>query len=156
MARKSIPTWYFVLVVARYKDHFLMVHERRHGQRWYLPAGRVEPGEDLVAAAERETLEETGVRVSVHGVVRVEHQPRHDGTARVRVLFTAVPVDEEPTPKTVGDEHSLEAAWVSLEQISQLPLRGDDVREIFEYVASGRPVYPLDVITHEGAPLIYG
>lgn len=155
MPRQSINTWYFVLVVARYKGHYLMVHERRAGQPWYLPAGRVEPGEDLIAAACRETLEETGIEVAVNGIVRVEHSPRADGTARVRVIFTASPTATEPVPKMTADEHSLEAAWISLDQIDQLNLRGDDVKQIFRYVEDGGAIYPLDVITQEGAPLIY-
>jgi phosphatase NudJ len=59
MSRTPIPTWYFVLVVVRSEDRYLMVQERKHGQLWYLPAGRVEPGETFVKAALRETLEET-------------------------------------------------------------------------------------------------
>ena len=56
MAREPIPTWYFVLVAVRRDDRFLLVHERQHGQMWYLPAGRVEEGEELLQAAHRETL----------------------------------------------------------------------------------------------------
>ena len=66
MSRDPIPTWYFALVVARRGDRFLRVHERKHGQRWYLPAGRV------------------------------EHSPTPEGTARCRVFFTAHPVDDTP------------------------------------------------------------
>lgn len=65
MARDPIPTWYFVLVVVRLGHRFLVVHERKHGQLWYLPAGRVEAGETFIQAAQRETLEETGVRLSL-------------------------------------------------------------------------------------------
>src|SRR4051812_25175444 len=63
MAREPIPTWFFALVVVRKGDRFLLVQEHEHGQLWYLPAGRVEPGEGLCAAALRETLEESGVPV---------------------------------------------------------------------------------------------
>jgi 8-oxo-dGTP pyrophosphatase MutT (NUDIX family) len=73
MPRDPIPTWYFALVVVRQGNRFLLVHERKHGQGWYLPAGRVESGETLTQAAVRETLEETGVPVVLDGVLRVEH-----------------------------------------------------------------------------------
>ena len=75
MGRDPIPTSYFALVVVQHGDRFLLVQERKHGQRWHLPAGRAEPGESLAEAAERETLEESGVKVRLTGVLRVEHSP---------------------------------------------------------------------------------
>jgi phosphatase NudJ len=150
MSRDPIPTYFFALVVARRADRFLLVHERKHGQLWYLPAGRVEPGESLEMAAIRETLEETGVPVEIDGIVRVEHTSILDG-ARVRVIFTARPLDDTP-PKRQPDEHSLEARWVTLQEMDPLPLRGYEVREMFEYVANGGPIYPLSLLTFEGAP----
>lgn len=50
------------------------------------------------------------------------------------------------------DEESLGAGWFSIEELERLPLRGEEVREIFQYVASGAPIYPLDAIAFEGAP----
>ena len=67
--RDPIPTWYFVLVVVRRGDQYLVVHESKHGQRWYVPAGRVERGETLDAAALRETLEEAGIPIALDGIV---------------------------------------------------------------------------------------
>jgi phosphatase NudJ len=150
MAREAIPTWYFAVVVVRRGDQFLLVHERKHGQLWYFPAGRVEPGETLVAAAERETLEETGVPVRVEGILRVEHSPGPTYT-RVRVVFVAAPVDNTP-PKTAPDEESLEAAWVRLDELPHYPLRGDEVEEVFRYVQDGGAIYPVTLIQREGMP----
>jgi phosphatase NudJ len=36
--RVAIPTWFFAVVVVRFGPRFLFVHERKHGQGWYLPA----------------------------------------------------------------------------------------------------------------------
>jgi 8-oxo-dGTP pyrophosphatase MutT (NUDIX family) len=149
--RDPIPTWFIALVVVRLGDRFLIVHERKHGQGWYLPAGRVEPGERIVDGAVRETLEETGVPVRIEGVLRVEHTPSPSGGARCRVLFVASPEDDRP-PRTTPDEESLGAAYVTLTELDRYPLRGQEVREIFRYVAAGGPVYPLSVLTFEGAP----
>jgi len=155
MARTPIPTWYFVLVVVRSEDRYLMVQERKHGQLWYLPAGGVEPGETFVKAALRETLEETGIPVVLEGIVRVEHLPDiyGYGEARVRVIFTAKPQDNTP-PKSSPDKESLKAAWVTLKEMESLPLRGIEVQEIFHYVANGAPIYPLNLISFEGAPFL--
>src|SRR5262245_51564365 len=138
MAREPVPTWYFALVVVRLGHRFLLVRERKHGQRWYLPAGRVEPGEHLVDAARRETLEESGVPVAIEGILRVEHSPRPDGSARMRVFFVARPVDDTP-PKEHADHDSMGAAWVSLAELRRYPLRGEEVREILEYLERGGP-----------------
>lgn len=126
------------------------MHERGHGQTWYLPGGRVEPGERIVDAAVRETLEEAGVRVAVEGVLRVEHSPHPSGTARCRVFFLAKPAGDS-SPKSEPDEHSLEARWVKLDELRGLPLRGEEAYEILAAVAGGAPHYPLSVLTYEGA-----
>jgi 8-oxo-dGTP pyrophosphatase MutT (NUDIX family) len=152
MAREPIPTWCFAVVVARRGDRFLLVHERKHGQLWYVPAGRVEPGETFAAAAVRETREETGVPVRLTGLLRVEHSPGPTG-ARMRVVYVAEPADDTP-PKSVPDEESLGAAWVTLEELPRYPLRGEEVQELMEYVLSGAPVYPVDVLTFEGTPYV--
>jgi phosphatase NudJ len=150
LMREPIPTWFFALVVVRLGRRFLVVRERKHGQRWYLPAGRVEPGEQLVDAACRETLEESGVPIVVEGILRVEHSPLPDGSARCRVIFVARPADDAE-PCATSD--SLGAAWVTLEELDGLELRGAEVRELFRHVASGGAVHPLSLLSVEGAPL---
>src|SRR5207244_8947752 len=110
MPRDPIPTWFFALVVVRRGDRFLLVHERKHGQLWYLPAGRVEPGETFAQAAVRETLEEAGIAIALDGIVRLEHTPI-EGGARMRAIFVAHPTDDRP-PKATPDDESLGAAWV--------------------------------------------
>lgn len=150
MARDPIPTWYFALAVVRSGDRFLLVHERKHGQLWYLPAGRAEPGESLVQAACRETFEETGVPIRVTGLIRIEHTPVRTG-ARLRAVFLAEPLTDTP-PKSSPDEDSLGAAWVSLTELDGYPLRGLEVRELFEYVSRGGVVCPIQVLQNEGLP----
>lgn len=149
--RTPIPTWFFAVVVVRKADRFLLVHERKHGQKWYLPAGRVEPGESFFDAAVRETLEETGVPVRLDGVIRVEHSVTAD-SMRVRVLFTASPIDDRP-PRATPNEESLGAAWVTLDDLPRYPLRGPDVLTLFRYVAAGGPIHPLSAVAFENDPL---
>lgn len=54
------------------------------------------------------------------------------------------------------DEESLGAAWVAIETLrlgpERYPLRGYEVIEIFEHVARGGAVHPLELLTFEGVP----
>jgi ADP-ribose pyrophosphatase YjhB (NUDIX family) len=150
--REAVTTWNIALVVVRLGRRILLVHERKFGRSWYLPAGRVDPGEGFAAAALRETREEAGVAVTLEGVLRVEHSPTPED-ARMRVFFVARP-DDDAAPKSVADEHTLEARWFTLEELDALPLRGEEVRAAFAYVLAGGPVYPMTVLTAEGAPWV--
>lgn len=152
MGREAIPSWFFVVVVVRQEDCFLLVHERKHGQKWYLPAGRIEPRETFIQAALRETLEETGVPIVIDGILEIQHTPILDGSARVRFILSAHPANDTP-PKSIPDDESLGAAWITLEEMQQIPLRGDEVIKLCASVANGAPIYPLELITTE-APLI--
>jgi phosphatase NudJ len=150
VARAALPTWYFALVVVRRGHRFLLTQERKYGSSWSIPGGRVEPGESLADAAIREVLEETGVPVRLDGILRVEHSPGQVGgyDSRVRVLFTGTPIDDTP-PKTTADEESLGAAYLTLEEIRKLPLRGAELGALLESVAAGRQVFPLELLGRE-------
>jgi len=63
----------------------------------------------------------------------------------------ARPEDQTP-PKSKPDEHTSCAGWYSLKELDQLSLRGEEVREIFQYMASGAPIYPIALLSIEGAP----
>jgi ADP-ribose pyrophosphatase YjhB (NUDIX family) len=146
MSRAPIPTWYFALVVVRRGHRFLLTQEKKYGSTWSIPGGRVEPGENLVEAAVREVHEETGVPVRIDGILRVEHSPREENV-RMRVLFTGTPLDDTE-PKTMADDESLGAAWLTLEEIRQRKLRGAELRALLESVENGRQVFPLDLLGH--------
>jgi 8-oxo-dGTP pyrophosphatase MutT (NUDIX family) len=150
MARAALPTWYFALVVVRRGHRFLLTQERKYDSTWSIPGGRVEPGESLADAAVREVFEETGVPIRLDGILRVEHTPGGGAArdARVRVLFTGTPIDDTP-PKTMADDESLGAAYLTLDEIRALPLRGAELRALLESVADGRQVFPLDLLGHE-------
>lgn len=150
MARAALSTWYFALVVVRRGHRFLLTQERKYDSTWSIPGGRVEPGESLADAAVREVFEETGVPIRLDGILRVEHTPGRGAAreTRVRVLFTGTPIDDTP-PKTMADDESLGAAYLTLDEIRALPLRGAELRALLESVAGGRQVFPLDLLGHE-------
>lgn len=152
MARTPIPTWYFALVVVRRGHRFLLTQERKYGSTWSIPGGRVEHAETLHDAAIREVFEETGVPIQLDGVLRVEHtvppDADADSYARVRILYMGTPLDDTK-PKEMADDESLGAGWFTLDEIRRMPLRGAELRALLESVASGRQVFPLDMIGPE-------
>ncbi|WP_354634586.1 NUDIX domain-containing protein [Planktothricoides raciborskii] len=150
MSRQPIITFYFVLVVVRYHHRFLLIQEPKYGQNWYFPHGKVDPGETLMAAAVRETLEEGGIPIALDGILRIEHTPVKD-KARFRVIFLAHPLDDT-APKSIADHESLRAGWFCREEMKKLPLRAQEVCEICDYLASGGPIYPLRLLTDKGSP----
>lgn len=146
----SSPTWCFALVLVKRGQRFLLVHERKHGGGWYFPAGKLEPGETFAEAAIRETREEAGVEIVLEGIFKIQHTPQRAGAdQRLRVFFLARQADDAP-PKQVADEHSLEAAWFTLEELQKLTLRGDEVeawvRHALDHPAD---VLPLSALTAE-------
>jgi phosphatase NudJ len=147
MSRAPSPVWTFALVVVRLGPRFLLVQETKYGATWTIPGGRVEPGEQIAAAAVREVLEEAGVPCRLEGILRVEHDPQADG-ARLRVIYLASPIDDT-APKSVADDESLRAAYLTLAEIKSLPHRGRDLVALLESLERGRPVFPLDLMGPE-------
>lgn len=141
MSRVRIPSSFFVFVVVEHEGRVLVVRERKHGQRWYAPAGGLEAGEDIRDAAIRETLEESGVLVEPTALLRVETKwspagpgplPSGRGEGLVawwRFIMRARPVGDL-TPKSLADHHTLEARWVRPEEIALLPLRHPEVIDL--------------------------
>jgi thiamine-phosphate pyrophosphorylase len=101
-------------------EEVLLVQRGREPNRgrWSFPGGKVEPGETARAAAERETTEETGLRVRALEVVDVYDAlfpPYHYCVAD----YLGVCLDDrEPVP---GDD-VMAARWVPLAEVSEYHL----------------------------------
>lgn len=54
------------------KTNFFQEAKSSCAGQWYLPAGRMEPGEDIVEAVKREVLEETGIHFEPSTLLLVE------------------------------------------------------------------------------------
>ncbi|MCP4353876.1 MAG: NUDIX hydrolase [Desulfobacterales bacterium] len=143
-----IQAQFIVFAVVRCRNKFLLIREQKPKNGWYLPAGKVGPGEGFIEAVRRETLEEAGIPIEVDGVVRIECLPDNAG---MRLIFSARPADDTP-PKSEPDEHSLEAGWFTLEEMKTLQFRCSDAINIFSYITKGGFVAPLSTLAREGDP----
>jgi ADP-ribose pyrophosphatase YjhB (NUDIX family) len=104
--------------------------------KWSLPAGFLDSGEDPVACAEREVLEETGLVVRVRALLDVFHNPPQAGGATVFVLYRGDVVEgalEAGDDATDAGFFGLDAlpalAFPSTHRAVDLLRRGEDAKQ---------------------------
>lgn len=137
-----------VATIVEAEGRFLLVEELKGG-RLVLnqPAGHLEPGESLIEAAQRETLEETGWTVEIQGIVGIGlYTAPSNGITYYRTTFHGRPVSHDP--QRALDEGIARATWLTAEDVrSQLErLRSPMVMTaIDQYLAGHR--YPLSMIS---------
>lgn len=134
----------FVLAVVPFHPtespaRYLVVEER--DGTFYLPAGRVEPGENLVAAVVRETIEEANQLVGVLGLLAIDHDVITREKLRMRFVFVCYRGVDIP-PKDFADHHSRGARYLTRAEITKLPLRHREVLALIDAYESGRPLMP--------------
>jgi phosphatase NudJ len=144
-------TLLIVLVVVPHEGRYLMVEERDGS--FFLPAGKVEPGENLIAAAVRETAEEAGVLIGLRGLLGFDHSAA-GSLQKLRFTFVGYPgiLGE---PKRVPDHHSRGAAWFNKAQIQALPLRHPEVLtwiERYEHATTLLPCAAYEPLELGAAP----
>lgn len=138
--------------VVEREGRFLLVREHcADGIRLNQPAGHLDPGESLQAAAIRETREETGWLVRPTGIVgmylsRYQSPDRQTDVTYLRFTFACEPVSCEIEPTL--DDGIIEAIWMSETQVraSVAEHRSPQVlQSLDDYLAGCH--YPLEILT---------
>ena len=129
------------------EGRFLLVEEHCDGSLVLnQPAGHLDPGEDLVEAATRETLEETGWQIRVDGVLGVAlYTAPANGITYHRTTFFASAVEhDENRELDTGIERAL---WLSYEEMQTRSenMRSPLVLSAVEQYRNGHR-YPLELI----------
>ncbi len=137
-----------VATIVMRDDAFLIVEEEtRVGVRLNQPAGHLEAGETLVAAAVRETLEETGHRIAPTALVGIYRwQATDTGATFIRFAFAGEVVAHDAARAL--DAGILRVLWLGYDELAarrathRSPLV---MRCVDDYRAGSRR--PLDHIT---------
>jgi 8-oxo-dGTP pyrophosphatase MutT (NUDIX family) len=151
MSDIEIPGWpphVTVATVVERDGRYLMVEERDEfsgGLVFNQPAGHVDPGEKLLEAALRETLEETGWEVSLNGVIGISFATAPNGITYYRTTFHALPLRELENTSLDPDIHAVH--WMTYEEIlaNSARMRSPLVLPTVEQYRKGH-CYPLDFI----------
>jgi 8-oxo-dGTP pyrophosphatase MutT (NUDIX family) len=146
-----------VAAIAERDGQFLLVEEHtRAGLRLNQPAGHLEPGETLLDAVIRETLEETAYPFTPQALVGVYmthfDRPGQYGTTYVR--FTYCGQVGEPIANRGLDDGIVRALWMSADELRAQSARHRTplvVQCVDDYLAGKR--VPLDFVhTHSTGP----
>ncbi|XP_007529199.1 8-oxo-dGDP phosphatase NUDT18 [Erinaceus europaeus] len=124
---------YVVLAVfLNEQDEVLLIQEAKKECRgsWYLPAGRMEPGETIVEALQREVKEEAGLLCEPLTLLAFEER----GPSWIRFVFLAQHTGGLLKTTEEADAESLQAAWYPRTALPT-PLRAHDILSLVELAA---------------------
>ena len=135
-----------VATVIQRDNLFLMVKETEFGRTVInQPAGHVEPGEDIIDAAVRETYEETGWHVEIQNLIGIySSKAKVSGITYYRLAFLATALSQDPNATIDSDID--EVLWLSETEINKSAdmLRSELVLECIKDFNKGA-VFPLDI-----------
>ena len=103
---KAVGVWFRSVATSRYL--YLLRNDSKNPSTWGLPGGKVESGETLLGAMERECIEELGHMPEYHRLVPLEKFTSADGVFEYHTWICVVPQEFVPT---LNHEH-LGWAWI--------------------------------------------
>ncbi|MBP6801364.1 MAG: NUDIX hydrolase [Zoogloea sp.] len=141
-----------VAAVVERDGRFLVVEEETDdGLRFNQPAGHLEKGESLVAAAAREALEETAHRFRPEFLVGIYQWPK-PGSDITYLRFAFGGSVEGFEPERRLDDGIVRAVWLSLDELraTRERHRSPLILQCCEDYLAGRR-FPLDLLRHYDA-----
>jgi len=138
-----------VAAIVESAGRYLLVEEETlHGLQLNQPAGHLEPGESLIEAVMRETLEETTRRFTPSGWLGayLAQAPKpHAQQSSTYLRFAFVGTVSEPDAALQFDDGIVRTLWLTLAEVraEQTRHRSPLVLRCIEDHAAGKPLLPL-------------
>jgi ADP-ribose pyrophosphatase YjhB (NUDIX family) len=141
-----------VAAIVEHDGRFLLVEEHtERGRLFNQPAGHLDPGESLIRAVARETLEETACNFEPTGLLGVyQYHSSADDVTYIRFAFTGKITG--PEAGRALDAGIIRAVWLTPREIRREATRHRSplvMRCIDDYLAGRR--FPLDVLYHHSS-----
>lgn len=96
---------------------------------WAIPGGSLELGETIQSGAEREILEETGIRIRAGVPVYTFDFLEYDANNRLQYHFVIVDVEAEYVSGEIrAADDALDARWVSPEDLDGMPVSANTMK----------------------------
>lgn len=142
-----------VAVIAEREGRFLMVEETSDGRVVFnQPAGHLDEGETLAAAAVRETFEESAWHVELQAITGIyQWRKPPQGPTFLRICYAAHATSHDPTVPL--DEEIIGTHWFSRDEVAarESQLRSPMVLRCIDDYLSGQR-FPLDLIAELRCP----
>jgi 8-oxo-dGTP diphosphatase len=122
-------------IVVRDNKVLLVKRSQSPGQGlWAIPGGRVELGETLQQAAEREILEETGLKIRAGDALYTFEVIEPDDVGRIQFHYVIVDLMADYLGGEINPSDDVsEARWVTPEELKDLPV-SETTRELLTNV----------------------
>ena len=128
-------------VLMENEGRYLLIQEAapKWEGKWYLPGGSAKDDETAEQAAKREVMEEAGCDVELTHVFFVKY---HSGffNKKVSIFYCGKIIGSQL--KTSADKESLAAKWLTFDELTVLPLRGN-LKELVEIYRSHTAFIPV-------------
>ncbi|MET9293587.1 NUDIX domain-containing protein [Streptomyces sp. NPDC003077] len=160
--KRSIGEWAINRAPERHLYGYAFMHTsdgrflvlKREGEGWVLPGGPAESGELAVSACMSHALAATGITVTPHGILTVDHPSACTDIGGFReavfIIFDCGPYDNNPDQYVRLDvDHYRDHRWVTAEDMAEIST-GSQQRRLtaaltalrtgtVQYLNNGRP-----------------
>ena len=104
---------------------------------WALPGGKLQWGETLEQAVEREVLEETGLTVKAKEIIYTFNHITHNKNGEIQFHYVIIDLLAHPchphTTPIPGDD-AADARWLTLADLKTLPVSKPTLKLIKKYI----------------------